>query len=76
VQQEAFSSGHYDTKFIERYFKPEYLVKEDADTDEVAALMAAYVWQHKGSTTNALTGIATTATANKGSQWKTRRYDR
>ncbi len=44
VQTEPFRTGKFDTKFIEKYFKPEYLVKEDGDAAEVAALLAAVVW--------------------------------
>jgi acetyl-CoA carboxylase biotin carboxylase subunit len=44
VRHEAFRSGHFDTKFIERYFKPEYLVEEDEEAAAVAALLAASVW--------------------------------
>jgi acetyl/propionyl-CoA carboxylase alpha subunit len=44
VQHEAFRSGNFDTKFIERYFKPEYLVEETADAAEVAALLSSIVW--------------------------------
>ncbi len=48
VRHEAFRSGNFDTKFIERYFKPEYLLEEDAETAEVAALLASVVWTEGG----------------------------
>ncbi|MBF9253675.1 acetyl-CoA carboxylase biotin carboxylase subunit [Pontibacter sp. 172403-2] len=42
LQHPAFVSGHFDTKFIERYFTPEALrAKEDEAADEVAAVLAA-----------------------------------
>ncbi|MCW3121898.1 MAG: acetyl-CoA carboxylase, biotin carboxylase [Flavipsychrobacter sp.] len=44
VQTEPFRSGNFDTKFIEKYFKPEYLYQDDAAVEEVAALLAAQVW--------------------------------
>ncbi len=44
VRHEAFRSGKFDTKFIERYFKPEYLLEEDEATARVAALMASAAW--------------------------------
>ncbi len=44
VQTEPFRSGNFDTKFIEKYFKPEYLDTDDAVAEEVAALLAAATW--------------------------------
>lgn len=44
VQTEPFRTGNFDTKFIEKYFKPEYLVEDDADSEAVAALLASVVW--------------------------------
>jgi len=49
VNVEAFRSGNFDTKFIDKYFKPEYLLTENAETEEVAALLSAYVWEKAGS---------------------------
>jgi acetyl-CoA carboxylase, biotin carboxylase subunit len=45
VQTEPFRSGNFDTKFIEKYYKPEYLLIEDKEAVEVAALLAAEVWE-------------------------------
>ena len=45
VQTEPFRSGKFDTKFIEKYFKPEYLNNEDKDLEKVASLLAAHIWQ-------------------------------
>jgi acetyl/propionyl-CoA carboxylase alpha subunit len=38
MRHEAFRSGHFDTKFIEKYFKPEMLDSADDELAEVAAL--------------------------------------
>ncbi len=67
VRQPAFMEGKFDTKFIERYYKPEYLQPENPSQEEVAALFAGYVWE-KQKTKNkpALTS------ASNGS-WKMRR---
>jgi acetyl-CoA carboxylase biotin carboxylase subunit len=69
VQTEPFRTGNFDTKFIEKYFKPEYLLREDKETEEVAALLSAHIWEknRKQNTT------ATTATSNGISQWKINR---
>ena len=45
VQTEPFRTGKFDTKFIEKYFKPEYLQDTDPALAEVAALLAASVWE-------------------------------
>ncbi|MBS1614734.1 MAG: acetyl-CoA carboxylase biotin carboxylase subunit [Bacteroidetes bacterium] len=44
VQHEAFRSGHFDTKFIEHYFKPDMLSQESEDEAELAAFLAATIW--------------------------------
>ncbi len=44
VRHEAFRSGHFDTKFIERYFQPEMLQEQDEETAALAALLAGSVW--------------------------------
>ncbi len=69
VRHEAFRSGQFDTKFIERYFKPEYLLEEDAETAEVAALLASVMWS-EGSK-KAAPQAQSTATVASG--WKMRR---
>lgn len=68
VQTEPFRSGNFDTKFIEKYFKPEYMYNEDAEAEQVAALLSAYVWEKDKKQSN----IAETAvtTINK---WKINR---
>ena len=45
VQTEPFRTGKFDTKFIEKYFKPEYLNKENSELEKVAALLATHIWQ-------------------------------
>src|SRR5690606_2685445 len=69
VRTEAFRSGNFDTKFIEKYFKPEYLSQHDTEAEVVAALLSSIIWEeerqrHKGER-------LTAATQNSG--WKLRR---
>ncbi len=45
VQTEPFRSGNFDTKFIEKYYKPEYLLTDDIEAEQVAALLSAEVWE-------------------------------
>ncbi len=45
VQTEPFRSGNFDTKFIDKYFKPEYLSPKNEEAEEVVALLSAYIWE-------------------------------
>ncbi|MCB0699922.1 MAG: acetyl-CoA carboxylase biotin carboxylase subunit [Chitinophagales bacterium] len=45
VRTEPFRSGNFDTKFIEKHFKPEYLEDFDDDVEQVAALLSSYIWE-------------------------------
>lgn len=47
VQTEPFRSGNFDTKFIERYFKPEYLQESSEEEAAVAALLATTLWDRE-----------------------------
>lgn len=48
VQTTPFKEGNFDTKFIDKYFKPEYLSADNAESEEIAALLSAHIWQsHK-----------------------------
>ncbi len=60
VQTEPFRSGNFDTKFIEKYFKPEYMYKEDAEAEQVAALLSAYVWEKDKKQNNVAETAVTT----------------
>lgn len=69
VQTEPFRTGNFDTKFIENYFKPEYLDHTDEDIDKVTALLSAHVWNHEKKPVAQLNA----ATNGSSSNWKTRR---
>ena len=68
VQTEPFRSGKFDTKFIDKYFKPEYLIKEDVGQEEVAALLSAYIWEKDKKQT-----LSKEAITNSVSKWKINR---
>ncbi|MFT2007728.1 acetyl-CoA carboxylase biotin carboxylase subunit [Pontibacter sp. 13R65] len=63
LEHEAFVSGNFDTKFIERYFKPENLEPaSNAETDEIAAVLAGMLFSKARPTPAASTErTATTA---------------
>jgi acetyl/propionyl-CoA carboxylase alpha subunit len=45
MQQEDFVKGHYDTHFVAKHFKPEYLQQENEDELLAAAIVAAIQMQ-------------------------------
>lgn len=49
-----FKKGQYDTKFIEKYFKPDYLVQSNPDVERVAALLGAMIWEKEKKPLNAV----------------------
>ena len=68
VQTEPFRSGKFDTKFIEKYFKPEYLLDDNQEINEVLALLAAQLWSQHNSQTASVAQIC-----NPSSNWKNNR---
>lgn len=68
VQTEPFRTGKFDTKFIEKHFKPELLQDKNAELDAVAALMSAEVWNKQKKPVNQHNALA-----NASSGWKNRR---
>jgi acetyl/propionyl-CoA carboxylase alpha subunit len=68
VQTEPFRQGKFDTRFIEKYFKPEYLRQDDEDADKVAAFLSAYVWEKQKKPVHQLNTLS-----NGVANWKTRR---
>lgn len=68
VQTEPFRTGNFDTKFIEKHFKPEYLQEDNPEAEEVAALLGAFIWE-KQKKQNTQVGAGT---GHNGS-WKLRR---
>jgi acetyl-CoA carboxylase biotin carboxylase subunit len=47
VQTIPFRTGDFNTKFIEQYYKPEYLRPESAEAETVAALLANAIWKQE-----------------------------
>lgn len=50
LQHEAFTSGNFDTKFVEKYFKPDLLDQSLSEKEEelIAALAVEFFLQEKG----------------------------
>lgn len=69
VQTEAFRKGNFDTGFIAKYFKPEYLAPDNEEIDKVAALLGAHTWNTQKKPVTGHSSNGTLAISN----WKTRR---
>ncbi|MBC7554041.1 MAG: acetyl-CoA carboxylase biotin carboxylase subunit [Taibaiella sp.] len=69
VQTEAFRSGKFDTKFIEKYFKPECLETKDEGAEQVAAILAAFAWEQEKQPALAATAVP----GGQISKWKLNR---
>jgi acetyl-CoA carboxylase, biotin carboxylase subunit len=67
LEHEAFVSGNIDTHFVGKYFTPDVLKKENLDTEEIAAMFVAKLYEESNAsqTSNTTTKVA--------SKWKTNR---
>lgn len=67
VRQPAFAEGKFDTNFINKYYKPEYLVVQDDAEMNVAASLAGVLWEQGKKTAPVASQTAA------GSKWKMKR---
>jgi len=74
VQHEAFRSGQFDTKFIDKYFRPELLESTDDDAAEasLAAHLAVRAWGDRKPAAGAALQSSPVASAVQASGWKRR----
>ena len=49
IQHEAFRSGHFDTHFVQNFFKPEYLEDKNGEAEELGALLAVAPFENTSS---------------------------
>lgn len=69
LQHEAFTSGNFDTKFIEKYYTPEVLDSEPTrEEKQIAAALAVKLWSARKSKVT-----TSESTQNKVSLWKKNR---
>lgn len=52
VRQPAFVSGKFDTGFIPKYYKPEYLQPQENGEAMVAAAIGGFIWEKEKSISN------------------------
>lgn len=71
MQHEAFVSGNFDTKFVEKHFVPEMLqTKEEPKQEMLAAALATYIYRNdKSEKTTEQQEVST-----KMGRWKQRRF--
>ncbi|MDN3203564.1 acetyl-CoA carboxylase biotin carboxylase subunit [Algoriphagus sediminis] len=72
ILHEAFTSGNFDTKFVEKYFKPELLNTKLSEEEKeiLAAVAIKFLDERQNSTSHALPG-----NQKKESSWKKRLYN-
>ncbi len=66
LRHEAFISGNFDTKFVDKYFSPESLNDNDPEKEELAIALAAHIFNKKSN------GKELKHNDNKMSKWKLR----
>lgn len=70
MHHDAFRSGNFDTKFVEKYFKPEVLTpRQNTEEETIAAVLSNYLLQEKSASTT-MTEIGTSTNSSK---WKKNR---
>jgi len=70
MDNEHFRKGNFDTKFIDNYFKPEYLMPASDDHLEKAlAIAATYLFEHQNSSA----AINENTNSDQSSEWYNKR---
>ena len=70
MQHEAFASGNFDTKFVEKHFSPEALDGDRDETEEIlAAALAVHVYKN-----NKRSKAVSQQVETKQSKWKARKF--
>ncbi|WP_439474528.1 acetyl-CoA carboxylase biotin carboxylase subunit [Algoriphagus formosus] len=70
LQHEAFVSGNFDTKFVEKYFTPDVL--DDSLSEEEESLIAALAVEFFEKEKQATQGSSESAKSNQNSAWRKR----
>lgn len=70
LKHDAFVSGKFDTGFVKDHFKPEYLMTENAEYAEIAAIAGSVIFGNATATKQTMA-----ADSVKKSQWKSKRLN-
>ncbi len=69
-----FVSGRFDTNFVPKHFKPEYLLHENAEEMEIAALVAAHLFSNISAEKQKTTSAHSNGNSGNGtSNWVKKR---
>jgi len=68
MKHPAFTSGDFDTHFVSKHFDPKFLIRDNKDEAEIAALIAATEFESLFKSQE-----VSNTTAKKSSLWKTNR---
>ncbi|HLP21967.1 MAG TPA: acetyl-CoA carboxylase biotin carboxylase subunit, partial [Chitinophagales bacterium] len=69
LQHSDFVSGNFDTNFVGKHYKPEYLKAESEDEMEIAALVAQHIFEGKRTGKSAQPKSKVGASTDKKSNW-------
>ncbi len=72
LQHPDFVSGKFDTNFVGKNYKPEYLKKENDDEAEIAALLSGYIFEGRGKGPKTAKANKTVAVAGRSNWVKNR----
>ena len=67
-QHPSFISGEFDTHFVKKHFSTESLLQSDAQSEEIASLLAIFLTEKQNKQSNQIQN-----TNNKSSNWKKNR---
>lgn len=70
LNHEAFTTGKFDTGFINKYFLPEFLKTDNNEFSEVAAIAGSVIFSKKTDNNN-----SNFSNADKKSKWKSNRLN-
>ncbi len=68
LRHPAFTSGNFDTHFVQKFFNPQSLTSEDKDAEEIAALVSSWVYENENRKVLPINKIETSP-----SKWKKNR---
>ena len=68
MEHESFVSGNFETHFVQKHFDPQALLRQDAEEEKVAAMLAAHLLEGKSGRKAVLKD-----THNRYSAWKAKR---
>jgi acetyl-CoA carboxylase biotin carboxylase subunit len=68
IQHDIFQKGTFDTNFIQKYFKPEFLEKDSDIEKEIVAVLTSYLLENRKNVASVFT-----TQIKKNSNWKKNR---